>query len=125
LNTSSIWKLRINLKEKKRGPSVEHLDPSDRAVHHRRVEDEGQGGAYQRFIAPTSATVRFAKALNRSLTGSMTDMTEHAAFWLAEGDLSPFETGTWLKEIPMTALKHDGSTHGVPRGAFKPLFERC
>jgi hypothetical protein len=38
------------------------------------MEDEGQGAAYERFIAPASASVRFAKALNRSVTGSMNDM---------------------------------------------------
>src|SRR5215471_1057738 len=34
------------------------------------MEDQGQGAAYERFIAPASGTVRFAKALNRSITGS-------------------------------------------------------
>ena len=33
------------------------------------MEDDGQGAAYERFIAPSSASVRFAKALNRSVTG--------------------------------------------------------
>src|SRR4051794_38433703 len=32
---------------------------------------DGGGAAYERFIAPASATVRFARALNRSVTGSM------------------------------------------------------
>jgi hypothetical protein len=82
------------------------------------MEDEGQGAAYQRFIAPASATVQFAKALNRSVTGSMNDMTKHAAYWLAAGDVAPSEIGSRLKEIPMSALKHDRSTHGFPRDVF-------
>jgi hypothetical protein len=85
------------------------------------MEDEGQGAAYERFIAPASGTVRFAKALNRSVTGSMNDMTKHAAYWLAAGDVAPSEIGSRLKEIPMSALKHDRSTHGFPRDVFEDI----
>jgi hypothetical protein len=53
------------------------------------MEDEGQGLIYGRFVAPASATVRFAKALDRSVTGSINDLMRHATAWLAEGDLSP------------------------------------
>jgi hypothetical protein len=53
----------------------------------------------------------------------MNDMAKHAAYWLAAGDGSPFEIGSRLKEIPMSALKHDGSTHGFPRDAFKALVD--
>jgi hypothetical protein len=86
------------------------------------MEEDGKRAAYERFIAPASASVRFAKALNRSVTGSMNDMTRHATCWLAAGDISPFEIGTRLNEIPMSALKHDGSTYGFPRDAFKELI---
>jgi hypothetical protein len=82
------------------------------------MEADGQQGVYERFIAPASASVQFTKALNRSVTGSMNDMTRHAAYWLAAGDVSLFEIGSRLKDIPMSALKHDGSTHGFPRDAF-------
>jgi hypothetical protein len=85
------------------------------------MQDDGQEFIYQRFIAPASASVRFAKALNRSVTGSMNDMTKHAAYDLAEGDVAPFEIGTRLNEIPMSALKHDRSTHGFPRDAFRAM----
>ncbi len=85
------------------------------------MEDDGQGVAYERLIAPASATVKFAKALNRSVTGSLNDMTKHAAFWLASEDISPFEIGTRLKEIPMSALKHGGSPYGFPRDVFEEL----
>jgi hypothetical protein len=82
------------------------------------MEADGQEGVYERLIAPASGSVRFAKALNRSITGSMNDMTRHAAYWLTAGDISPLEIGSRLKEIPMLALKHDGSTHGFPRTAL-------
>ena len=85
------------------------------------MDADGQEGVYQRLVAPVTGSVRFAKALNRSVTGSMNDMTKHAAFWLAEGDVSPLEIGSRLKGIPMSALKHDDSTHGFPRDAFKAM----
>lgn len=87
------------------------------------MEDDGQGAAFERFVAPASAKVRFAKALNRSVTGSMNDMTKHAAYWLATEDISPFEIGSRLKEIPMSALKHVGSPYGFPRDVFKAMVE--
>jgi hypothetical protein len=85
------------------------------------MEEDGQGAAYERFVAPASASVRFAKALNRSVTGSMNDMTNHAAYWLAAGDVSPFEIGSRLKEIPMSALKHDRSHYSFPRDVFENM----
>jgi hypothetical protein len=85
------------------------------------MEADGHGAASERIITPASATVRFAKALNRSVTGSMNDMNKHAAYWLAEGDVSPSEIGTRLNTIPMSALKRDGSDYGFPREAFKEL----
>jgi hypothetical protein len=87
------------------------------------MEADGHQGVYERFVSPASATVRFAKALNRSVTGSMNDMTKHAAYWLAAGAVSPHKIGSRLKEIPMSALKHHGSTHGFPRDAFKAMVE--
>src|SRR5262245_39515994 len=47
---------------------------------------DGQEFAYHRFIVPSAGSVRFAKALNRSVTGSMNDMIQHATSWLTEGD---------------------------------------
>jgi Domain of unknown function (DUF6933) len=88
------------------------------------MDADGQEGVYERLVAPVSGSVRFAKALNRSVTGSMNDMTKHAAFWLAEGGILPVEIGSRLKEIPMSALKHDRSTHGFPRDAFKALVDQ-
>jgi hypothetical protein len=85
------------------------------------MEADRQGEACERIIAPASATVRFARALNRSVTGSMNDMAKHAAYWLAEGDVSPFEIGTRLNKIPMSALKRDGPTYGFPRDVFEAL----
>lgn len=84
---------------------------------------EGHEGVYQRHIAAATGTVRFAKALNRSVTGSMNDMTRHAAYWLAAGDVSSFDIGSRLKDIPMSALRRDGSTHGFPRDVFAEIVK--
>jgi hypothetical protein len=64
------------------------------------MEADRQGAAYERFLAPASGSVQFAKALNRTVTASMNDMTKHAAYRLAEGDVSPFEIGSRLNNSP-------------------------
>lgn len=77
------------------------------------MEDDGQEFVYRRFVAPASGTVRFGKALNQSVIGSMNDLIYHAKMWLTEGDLSPHDTGFRLNDIPMSTL-------GKPRGYQKP-----
>ena len=90
------------------------------------MEDDGQAFVYRRFIAPASKSVRFAKALDRSVTGSMNDMIYHAKFWLLEREMSPFDVGTKLNEMPMSALKDANSGgYGIPREAFKLLADRA
>ena len=82
------------------------------------MEGDGQAFVYQKFIAPASDTVSFAKALNRSVTGSMNDMIYHAKMWLIENELSPFDVGSKLNEMPMSALGYEN-----PREKFKKLAE--
>jgi len=53
------------------------------------LEDDGQSFVYQRLIAPTAASVKFAKALDRSVTGSINELVKFATFWLAEDDIAP------------------------------------
>ena len=57
------------------------------------MDADGQAFVYHRFIAPASASVRFAKALDRSVTGSMNELTKHATSLLAEGEVAPFDVG--------------------------------
>lgn len=80
------------------------------------MEDDGQAFVYRRFIAPASGKVRFGKALNRSVIGSMNDLVYHAKMWLTEGSLSPYDTGFHLNEIPMSPLGYQN-----PREAFRKL----
>jgi hypothetical protein len=87
------------------------------------MQDDGQQFTYHRFIAPATATVRFAKALNRSVTGSMNDLIVHATVWLTEGDLSPHEVGFRLNGIPFSSLVGPGGdAYGTPREVFKALL---
>jgi hypothetical protein len=81
------------------------------------MEDDGQAFVYQQFIAPASSTVSFAKALNRSVTGSMTDLVKHSTYWLTEDEVSPHELGFRLNDIPMSALDYAN-----PRERFNQLM---
>jgi hypothetical protein len=88
------------------------------------MADDGQEFVYRRFIAPASGTVRFAKALDRSVTGSMNELIAHATDWLAEGDVSPFEVGYRLNEIILSSIARDKSEgYCKPRDAFKALLD--
>jgi hypothetical protein len=87
------------------------------------MEDDGPLLTYQRQIAPASASVRFAKGLDRSVTGSMNDLIFHAKVWLTEGDLSPHDVGFKLNDIPFSTLDGPrGDTYGKPREAFRLLL---
>lgn len=64
--------------------------------------DDGKQLIYRKFIAPES-NITFAKALNRSVTGSMNDHIQAAKFMLADG-VAPSEIGYQLNKTPMSAL---------------------
>ena len=86
------------------------------------MEDDRQAFVYQKFIAPASGTVSFAKALNRSVTGSMNELVEFAKMWLTEGEMSPHEVGFHLNDILLSVLASEASRgYGKPNEAFKLL----
>jgi len=68
------------------------------------TKDLGMAAIHERFIAPTTGSILFSKALNRSITGSMNDLAQNAAFHLADRDVSPFDVSLRLNQIPMGAL---------------------
>ncbi|MEQ8788805.1 MAG: hypothetical protein RIC55_21010 [Pirellulaceae bacterium] len=85
--------------------------------------DDGQQFIYRKFVAPSTGTVSFAKALNRSVTGSLNDHIHGAKFMLAD-DVAPSEIGFQLNKTPMSALVGpDGGKYGYPRDVFKRLVE--
>ncbi len=80
------------------------------------TEADDQAFIYQRLIAPNCGTISFAKALDRSVTGSINDLVYHATVLLTEGGLSPFDMGFKLNGIPLSML-----AYGTPRTAFKAM----
>jgi hypothetical protein len=88
------------------------------------MEDDGQSFAYQELVAPASNTVRFAKALNRSVTGSMNDLIAHATGWLEYDDIAPHNLGFRLNDTLLSALATNKSErYGKPNDAFKLLAD--
>ena len=88
------------------------------------MADDGLEAVYRQLVVPASGSVRFAKALDRSVTGSMNDLTKHAAYLLVEGERSPHEVGVRLNDIPMSALGRGRSTaYGIPRNVFRELVD--
>jgi hypothetical protein len=85
------------------------------------LEAKEQGHVYRRFIALASASVQFAKALNRSVTGSMNDLMKHAAFYLVEGELSPLEISSRLNDTPLSELGQGSSHYSFPRDVFDEM----
>lgn len=78
--------------------------------------DDGLGFIYLRLVAPSAASVSFSKSLNRSVTGSMTDLINCTKIWLTEAELSPHDVSFKLNEMPMSAIKYAN-----PREALKSL----
>jgi hypothetical protein len=88
------------------------------------MEDDGLAFVYSRFIAPASGTVRFARALDRAVTGSMNELIVHATALLVEGELSPFDVGSRLNEVLLSALAAGtADRYGTPRGAFRAMLK--
>jgi len=86
------------------------------------MEEDSLGLVYMNFVAPTSASVRFAKALNRSVTTSMNGFEVAAKVYLARGDVAPFDVGFRLNETPMTAIAPEGTSDSTPRDAIRRLM---
>lgn len=86
------------------------------------MEDDGQAFVYRRFIAPSSETVQFAKALNRKVTGSMNELVKVATYKLESGDVAPHDLGFGLNEILLSAIASENDwRYGRPKDAFKRL----
>ena len=87
------------------------------------MEEDGQAFLYHQFVAPSGGTIRFAKALDRVVTGSIKELVGHATAMLVEGELSPFDVGFKLNDMWLSAIASNGSEkYGKPREAFKALL---
>ena len=90
------------------------------------MNDDGLAFIYQRFVAPGSGSIRFGKALDRSVTGSMNELIKFAKLWLGEGGVSPQDVGFRLNDILLSALARSKSDfYWKPREAFTSLVDRC
>ena len=89
------------------------------------MEDDGQAFVYQRFLAPASERVRFAKATDRSVTGSVNELVKFAKFWLEQDELSPYRIGFRLNDMPLSALAlGNEKSYGKPNDAFRSLIAK-
>ena len=76
-----------------------------------------------RMVIPAdSGPVRFAKALNRSVSGSMNELVKCAEVCMSEGELTLPEVGHGLNDTLLSALAACGSYgYGKPREAFRVM----
>lgn len=88
------------------------------------MEADGLAFVYQRLIAPTSASVQFAKALDRTVTGSMNELVKFAKFYLEGGELSPFDIGFKLNDILLSAMAFPTTPASRKELSMTPLRRR-
>ena len=73
------------------------------------------------FVASPGRSIYFAKALNRSVIGSMNDHVQASKFHLEDG-MATHEIGLRLNETPLSALEDDeGRNYAFPRDVFRNL----
>ncbi|WP_390888681.1 DUF6933 domain-containing protein [Frigoriglobus tundricola] len=76
------------------------------------------------LMADDDGPVRFAKALNRSVSGSMNELVKCAGYYMSEGELPLPEVGDRLNDTLLSALAAGGSHgYGKPREVV-PLLSR-
>lgn len=81
------------------------------------MADDGLEDAYLQRIVPETGTVRFSKAFNRSVTGSMNDMIQCWKFLLERGEESPSDVACRINDMPFKTLKYS-----KPREVFASLI---
>ena len=82
------------------------------------MEQDGQAAIYNHCIAPDSGAVHFAKALNRTVTSSMNELSRFATDLLMENELSPHDVGFKLNNFLLSAIatrKSDSTVRRVRR----------
>lgn len=89
------------------------------------MEDDGEAESYQQHIVPASGSVQFAKALNRSVIGSVNELVMAAEIHLTEGDMAPHDVGFKLNDFLLSAIAGEGDrNYGKPKEAFRRLLFR-
>jgi hypothetical protein len=79
-----------------------------------------------RTLIADTGPVRFAKAINRSVSGSMNELVKCAEFCMGNGKLTLREVGDRLNDTLLSALAGSGS-HGYnkPTEAFRVLMGKA
>ena len=112
-NTASLYSL---LAPANGLETVEQFDFGLIRYLERRMLTDGFETIFKKHVAPELGTMTFSKTLNRSVTGSMTDMIKLAGYMLVEdGDTLEQVTGK-LNETPFGALDYEH-----PRDRFDEL----
>ena len=85
------------------------------------MEKEGESHKFQQFIAPSSTTVTFAKALNRSVIGLMNDHI-HGTRFLLQDKFDLNDIAIYLNKTPLSALiDANGRNYANPKEVFAIL----
>lgn len=79
---------------------------------------DGWTDAFRQVLLPARGQIKFSKALNRSVTGSMNDMIFAAKLYLANGDLPRPEIERRLNNGPLSAIEYR-----LPREVMRELIE--
>ena len=88
------------------------------------LEADRMKSVYDRLIAPDTGTVHFAKALNRSVTGSMNELTFHATLKLRGKEHSLRDVSLGLNEELLSAISSSGSQgYGEPGKVFRAMVD--
>ncbi|QJW98533.1 DUF6933 domain-containing protein [Frigoriglobus tundricola] len=82
------------------------------------LEGTGHGANDRHHPTPAVESVRLAKALDRSVTGSMNELIVHATALLVDGGVSLAEVGVRLNDVLLSALAVGSNKYGRPRDAF-------
>lgn len=86
------------------------------------MQGDGYEAEYLRFIAPATARVQFAKALDRTVTGSLNELVQAATYCLEDGVRSPFDVSVELNDLLLSAIASSkADKYGKPNEAFESL----
>ncbi|MBW4968624.1 hypothetical protein KZZ04_20035, partial [Pseudoalteromonas sp. CR1] len=69
--------------------------------------------------------VRFAKALDRTVTGSLNELVQAATYCLEDRERSPFDVGVELNDLLLSAIaRTKAEKYGRPKEAFQEMVKR-
>lgn len=83
------------------------------------MERDGLAAMYDQRVAPAAQTVRFSKALSRTVTGSINELVLFARLYLAEREMSPCDASAELNGILLSAIGNR-----VPREVMRELSRK-